>query len=46
MKLLSRVILQINGAIDAMNKEGAGVHLPTDNNVTPAQGLVLFFLQN
>ena len=47
MKLLSRVILLVNGAIDAMyndtmkNNEGAGVHIALVEKVTPAPGLVL-----
>ena len=34
MKLLSRVIRQVNRAIDAMNKEGAGDLLPSEKKVT------------
>lgn len=34
VKLLSRVILQVNGAIDAMNKEGTGDLLPSEKKVT------------
>ena len=36
MKQLSRVIRQVNGAIDAMNKEGAGDLLPSEKKVTRA----------
>ena len=36
MKLLSRVIRQVNRAIDAMNKEGAGDLLPSEKKVTPS----------
>ena len=34
VKLLSRVIRQVNRAIDAMNKEGAGDLLPSEKKVT------------
>ena len=34
VKLLSRIILQVNGAIDAMNKEGTGDLLPLEKKVT------------
>ena len=45
MKLLSRVILQINGAIDAMNKEGAGDLLPSEKKVTRSLCMVCFLVQ-
>ena len=34
VKLLSRVVLQVNGAIDAMNKEEPGALLPSEKKVT------------
>ena len=45
MKLLSRVILQVNGAIDAMNKEGAGGHNAKQEKVTPPHHLEISFLK-
>ena len=45
VKLLSRVILQINGAIDAMNKEGAGDLLPSEKKVTRSLCMVCFLVQ-
>ena len=49
MKLLSRVILLVNGAIDAMyndtmkNNEGAGDHLTMVKKVTRTRGMVCFW---
>ena len=49
VKLLSRVILLVNGAIDAMyndtmkNNEGAGDLLPLEKKVTRSRGLVCFW---
>ena len=51
MKLLSRVILLVNGAIDAMyndtmkNNEGAGDLLPSEKKVTRSLCMVCFLVQ-
>ena len=51
MKLLSRVILLVNGAIDAMyndtmkNNEGAGDLLPVEKKVTRSLCMVCFWAQ-
>ena len=45
VKLLSRVILQVNGAIDAMNKEGAGDLLPSEKKVTRSLCMVCSLVQ-
>ena len=54
MKLLSRVILLVNGAIDAMyimyngaieKKEGAGDLLPSEKKVTRSLCMVCFLVQ-
>ena len=45
MKLLSRVIRQVNRAIDAMNKEGAGDLLPSEKKVTRSLRMVCFLAQ-
>lgn len=46
MKLLSRVILQVNGAIDAMNKEGAGDLLSSEKKVTRSLMYAMPFSSN
>ena len=52
MKLLSRVILLVNGAIDAMyndtmkNNEGAGDLLPMGKKGTRTQCMVFFWAPN
>lgn len=46
VKLLSRVILQVNGAIDAMNKEGAGDLLPSEKKVTRSLMYAMPFSSN
>ena len=46
MKLLSRVIRQVNRAIDAMNKEGAGDLLPSETKVTRSLMYAMPFSSN
>ena len=46
MKLLSRVIRQVNRAIDAMNKEGAGDLLPSEKKATRSLMYAMPFSSN
>ena len=46
MKLLSRVIRQVNRDIDAMNEEGAGDLLPSEKKVTRSLMYAMPFSSN